>query len=300
MNKKQKEIAILLLTTSLLLSLFSCSKYDRTEINKMLVSDDKNNIMEAIYQIGEKKDSFYNDKLLELAYDPRVSHLRKYLGMSIHYGCIVALKKITNKIPPNKMSYEVDTQNIVFYRQLLGKTEKQTTKSTENQKVLSESEKEYFNKYDILDSDSVLIEGKLRIYGKTNQMKKVFNEPMRKVVESEYCVSFFSDDEQTKTYYYYGNTVFEIYKDSFALGLIDFRSTDKQVVTPKIVLNKSTRLNDLENIFPKSYKIRYSIKNEKSKPRIVVPLLVCKECDDKFFLIFEDNKLVEIENHMDC
>ena len=76
------------------LCLFSCNNYNRDEIKKMLKSDDKNQQMEAIYLIGENRDSIFIDELLQMAYDPRVTHKMEFLGMSIHQSCMTALKKI--------------------------------------------------------------------------------------------------------------------------------------------------------------------------------------------------------------
>jgi hypothetical protein len=293
-----KFIAMILCLSSLFL--LSCNRYNRDNIEKMLNSTDKNEQMEAIYQIGEKKDSLYIDKLLELAYDPRILHHYRYYGMTIHSGCIVALKKITNQIPPNKINYEVDTINIEFYRKLINSKVTNTALNIGKQRVISQTETEYYNKYDILHIDSVKIEGKIGIYELAKQMQIIFGKPKKTLVETEYCVSFFNDDSPTKTYLYYGETSFELYKDSVALILIDFKSTDKKLITPKVILSKNTRLTDLEKIFPKSYIKRYKVKYDKSKQLIVVPLLTCRYCDDKFFLIFEDDKLIQIENHMDC
>lgn len=290
--------AMILCLFSLLV--FSCNRYNRDNIEKMLNSADKNEQMEAIYQIGEKKDSSYVDKLLELAHDPRILHHYRYYGMSIHQGCIGALEKITNQIPPNKIDYKVDNINIRFYRQLINSKKTNTTQNIDKQTVISQSETEYYNKYDILHIDSIKIEGKIGILGLTKQMQIIFGKPKKTVVETEYCVSFFNDDLPTKTYLYYGETSFEVYKDSVALILIDFKSTNKKLITPKIILSKDTRLNDLEKIFPKSFSQKYKIREDKSKQKIVVPLLTCRFCDDKFFLIFEDDKLIQIENHMDC
>jgi hypothetical protein len=221
--------AIILCLSSLFVC--SCNKYNRDNIEKMLNSADKNEQMEAIYQIGEKRDSSYTYKLLELAYDPRILHHYRYYGMTIHSGCIVALKKITNQTPPNKINYEVDTINIEFYRKSINSKVTNTTQNIDKQRVISQTETEYYNKYDILHIDSVKIEGKIGIYELAKQMQIIFGKPKKTLVETEYCVSFFNDDSPTKTYLYYGETSFEVYKDSVALILIDFKSTDKKLIT---------------------------------------------------------------------
>ena len=87
----------------------------------MLKSDDKNQQMEAIYLIGKNRDSVFVDELFQMAYDPRVTHKMEFLGMSIHQGCMTALKKITKVSPPNKIESEVDSANIDFYKKLLKK-----------------------------------------------------------------------------------------------------------------------------------------------------------------------------------
>jgi hypothetical protein len=99
--------------------ILSCNNYNKDKIRNMLNSEDKNDQMEAIYLIGENRDSLFVDDLLKMAYDPRISHKLKFLGMSIHQGCIGALKRITKQAPPNKIGYEVDSVNINFYKTLL-------------------------------------------------------------------------------------------------------------------------------------------------------------------------------------
>jgi hypothetical protein len=100
---------------------FSCrvNSMNSEEIKKALVSDDNKRIMEAVYQIGEKRDTTFIKDLFRLSYDPRISHQREYLGMSIHQACMGAFKRITYQLPPNKITYEIDTMNILFYKNLL-------------------------------------------------------------------------------------------------------------------------------------------------------------------------------------
>jgi hypothetical protein len=192
---------------------------------------------------------------------------------------LIALNACNNQSKVNKISNE----NIV-----------------NSQRILSQSEKEYYDKYDILDSDSIKIEGQVGLFDLRQNMEKVFGKPI-KVEESEYCVSFFNDDMPTKTFIHYGNTVFEVYEDKAALCLLDFPSTDKTLIYNQIRFNKNTRIEDLQVIFPKSYSQKYQIEgtNELNK-RIVIPILICRDCDAMLLLIFENNKLVQIENHMDC
>jgi hypothetical protein len=114
------KLNLLLLKTLLCFTflILSCNNYNKDKIRNMLNSEDKNDQMEAIYLIGENRDSFFVDDLLKMANDPRISHKMKFLGMSIHQGCMGALRKITQQIPPNEIGYEVDTVNINFYKVL--------------------------------------------------------------------------------------------------------------------------------------------------------------------------------------
>ena len=102
---------------------YSCTggQINKEETKKILDSGDQNRIMEAVYLIGEKQDISFTEELFRLSYNQQISHQRDFLGMSIHQACMVAFKKITHQPPPNKISYRVDTTNIVFYRDLLKK-----------------------------------------------------------------------------------------------------------------------------------------------------------------------------------
>jgi hypothetical protein len=105
------------------LILYSCKtgNMSKEEIKKAINSDDNQRIMDAVYLVGEKKDTSFLEELFKLSYDPRISHQQEFLGMSIHQACMGAFKQITNQPPPNKISYRVDTVNIAFYRKLLQK-----------------------------------------------------------------------------------------------------------------------------------------------------------------------------------
>jgi hypothetical protein len=100
---------------------FNCkmNTMNSEEIKKALVSNDNKRIMEAVYLIGEKRDTTFIKELFRLSYDPRISHQREYLGMSVHQACMGALEEITHQQPPNKITYRIDTTNIVFYKKLL-------------------------------------------------------------------------------------------------------------------------------------------------------------------------------------
>lgn len=119
-------LKIIIALTFLNILFYSCKNHhlDRGEVKKILNgndNNDNNDIMDVIYLIGENQDTSFMIDIFRLSYDQRVSHKRKFLGMSIHQACMGALEKITHQSPPNKITYKVDSLNIDFYKNLLKK-----------------------------------------------------------------------------------------------------------------------------------------------------------------------------------
>jgi len=157
---------------------------------------------------------------------------------------------------------------------------------------------DWYGKFDVLHIDSISINQQLSIYDSRANLEALFGKPEVLVQEEPFCVSFFSSDADHLTFLNYPAATFETLKDSVALGSLYLAKTDKRLFCPKVVLDKRTTLQSLKSIFPKSFAQQYEIEGDKK--RIVLPLLTCPNCDDEFFLIFEDGLLVEIEHHMDC
>jgi hypothetical protein len=83
-----------------------------------LNSPNKDSILIGAYNAQITKDSVFIPLLLKNVSDPRISHHKNFYGITVYYGCIIALKKITKKEPPHKITHEVDTVNVNFYRSL--------------------------------------------------------------------------------------------------------------------------------------------------------------------------------------
>lgn len=81
---------LFILTTILLTSCTSTEKYKND-----LLSDNKNKIDNACYELGELKDTSAIKLLLTKALDPRISTNLKFKGMSVNYCRLGALKKIS-------------------------------------------------------------------------------------------------------------------------------------------------------------------------------------------------------------
>jgi len=161
------------------------------------------------------------------------------------------------------------------------------------------NEEEYTAKYDVLN---FRIDGKLDEPDSKIKMIALLGKPTRTVTYTPDCdVSFFKHDSTITSYYYRGAEFEENDKmDSVALERIVFGSTNMRLVCPQIILSKNTQLDEMAAAFPKSFGSKYPIHDTNSKTRIVIPLLACKNCDAKFFIIFEDGRLVEMEYHLDC
>lgn len=158
---------------------------------------------------------------------------------------------------------------------------------------------DWFSKFDVLPIDSISIDGQLKIYDTRTNLENMLGSKTRKViVEESFCASFFSFEADHLTFLHYPEASFEASKDSVVLNVLYFANTDKRIFCPKVILDKHTSLQSLKTIFPKSFGQQYEI--GKDKKRIVLPLLTCTNCDDEFFLIFENGLLVEIEHHIDC
>ena len=102
------------------------NKQDQSNANKeyidnLIASDNTNDRVHGIYLIGESKDSSYLKYLLEDLDDIRTSTLSRFKGISIYQAKIIALKKLSNKNPPNSISYKPDSVNINFYINLFKK-----------------------------------------------------------------------------------------------------------------------------------------------------------------------------------
>lgn len=93
-----------------------CTKtVDRPTLQRMLKSDDKSQIIEAINYISNNKDTLMIKDLLKNSFDPRITHLIKYKGMSIYQLKMGAMKNIMGIAPPNKITYKPDSANVNFY-----------------------------------------------------------------------------------------------------------------------------------------------------------------------------------------
>jgi hypothetical protein len=105
-------LCILSILTSILFT--ECTSSENYK--KDLLSDDKNKIDNACYELGELKDTSAIKPLLTKALDPRISTNLKFKGMSVNYCRLVALKKISGVDIGRKIDqFRPDTAATNFY-----------------------------------------------------------------------------------------------------------------------------------------------------------------------------------------
>lgn len=98
------------------LFLLGCSKnYDRSTLKRMLKSSDVEQIIEATNYISDNRDTSMVEDILAHTFDPRITHLSTYKGMSVYQIKMGVMKEITGISPPNRTTYIPDSVNINFY-----------------------------------------------------------------------------------------------------------------------------------------------------------------------------------------
>lgn len=103
---------IQLIFSVLLLS--ACNSKEKT--SRLLKSDDKVQIMLGCSYLDSQKDTIYIPLLFDNIDDGRISHDLRFNGMSVYQCKINALTRISKIDPPKKVTDDVDTININFYR----------------------------------------------------------------------------------------------------------------------------------------------------------------------------------------
>lgn len=104
-----------LLFVIFLLSCVQDKKQSRDEINKLINSTDKTDVIEGFKIIGDNRDTSFVKAIFTNPGDPRISNDLRFKGMSVYQSKMYAIEKITGVEPPAKISYLADTTIINFY-----------------------------------------------------------------------------------------------------------------------------------------------------------------------------------------
>ena len=101
----------------ILIACISCErKLDRVDIIKMLNSNNKDSIILGCRYVSQQKDTTYYAHLLKNPYDPRISHMLKFKGESVYQSKMKALEEITGLKAPKKITHEIDSSIVLFYK----------------------------------------------------------------------------------------------------------------------------------------------------------------------------------------
>ena len=102
----------------IILSFLYMNCNNRTEVEKLLKSNNKEDIILGSYKAGEMRAKNFVPLLLENAYDERMSTNIRFKGITVYQAKMIALKKILQKEPPVKITYIPDSAVISFYKNL--------------------------------------------------------------------------------------------------------------------------------------------------------------------------------------
>lgn len=99
--------------TLLFLLAASCNKEQKIE--RLLNSEDKQDLIEGAFEAGETGNKKFIPLLLKNANDPRITHNLRFKGMSVYQSKMNALKKILKQQPTVAITYKPDSTVIKFY-----------------------------------------------------------------------------------------------------------------------------------------------------------------------------------------
>lgn len=149
-----------------------------------------------------------------------------------------------------------------------------------------------------LDFKGVKLNGTTSVLTNLNTVTKLFGKPdsIETLDTSDMCVSFF----EAYNFAYYKNIKFEQFKDTLVLMEINFENNSKYYLKiDNLKLNQETTLEEIKKYYPNAVKNIYPI--SESVDKFGIQLEVAKApTDDKWILIFRNNKLVKVQYYVPC
>jgi hypothetical protein len=110
---KSKTVCFSIIFSLILFIASSCNSDEKIE--KLLRSNDKEDMIEGAYRAGETGNKKFVPLLLRNAYDPRGTTNLKFKGISVYQSKMGALKKILKQEPPVTITRKPDSLVIKFY-----------------------------------------------------------------------------------------------------------------------------------------------------------------------------------------
>lgn len=151
---------------------------------------------------------------------------------------------------------------------------------------------------ELLNFDSVLINGKLPLVTTRKWIVETFGDPER-INANTLTISRNStlgDHAQKAQYLIYGNTVFERFNDDMILHTIDFESTNVALVGSKITLEKGMTPGAIQSVFPQSCLLSGYVSQQNWDGVILLSAFkTFGGLRDLWFLIFKEGKLSRVE-----
>ena len=100
-----------------LLGLLSSCREEGQTVKALLQSPNATDVIRGAYAVGEAQDTSHLRSLFVGAYDPRISHDARFLGMSVYQSKMGALRRISACVPPRPITYRPDSVVVSFYYQ---------------------------------------------------------------------------------------------------------------------------------------------------------------------------------------
>ena len=155
------------------------------------------------------------------------------------------------------------------------------------------------NKEETINIDSMLINNNVPFLTTVKVLKDNLGKPDSIVTKPKNSGNYV--EVATDPIYFYGQTTFEIHKETAVLQKIDFRNGQFKLNTTGFTLDKHTTLNDFRQFFPVSTAKSYDWIDPIDKKTYRLVKVQSKENNiDQWVLKFYNDMLMEIEYSTSC
>lgn len=155
-------------------------------------------------------------------------------------------------------------------------------------------------KVEVIDYDSIKINGKINFATTEKKLLSSLGKPDSIVTIEDQCGVHF--EGRTFFEYYYGLTIFQVYKGQVYLKSIYFPDKRFELSTPKRKLDYNTSLVSIKEFYPKAFRQQHEY-NDIEKNIIYKIINIQTQyspSEDKWVLKFNKGKLIEMEYWMPC
>jgi len=142
--------------------------------------------------------------------------------------------------------------------------------------------------YDCLISDSIRIDGKMKVSAKYTRLVSLFGKPdsiIRYTEEDDFYDNPYSIVE-------YESMQFRLFDDeSTFISRLTFENSNHFISYGKLKLNENTLIDDLKTLFPNSYYLKDTTSSE-NRPLVAMRFFTdSSPTDTQWVLLFEQNRL---------